>query len=46
MQAIYRNTVYINKTVDDKLIFEMIDHSYDEVMKSFSKKVQKEISEN
>lgn len=46
MQAIYRNTVYINKTVDDKLIFEMIDHSYDEVIKSFSKKVQKEISEN
>lgn len=46
MQAIYRNTVYINKTVDDKLIFEMIDHSYDEVIKSFSKKVQKEMSEN
>ena len=46
MQAIYRNTVYINKTVDDKLIFEMIDHSYDEVIKSFSKKVQKEMSAN
>lgn len=46
MQAIYRNTVYINKTVDDKLIFEMIDHSYDKVIKSFSKKVQKEILEN
>ena len=46
MQAIYRKTVYINKTVDDKLIFEMIDHSYDEVIKSFSKKVQKEMSAN
>lgn len=46
MQAIYRNTVYINKTVDDKLIFEMIDHSYDEVIKSFSKKGQKEMSAN
>lgn len=46
MQAIYRNTVYINKTVDDKLIFEMIDHSYDEVIKCFSKKVQKEMSAN
>ncbi len=46
MQAIYRNTVYINKIVDDKLIFEMIDHSYDEVIKSFSKKVQKEMSAN
>ena len=46
MQAIYRNTVYINKTVDDKLIFEMIDHSYDEVIKSFSKKAQKEMSAN
>jgi len=46
VQAIYRNTVYINKTVSDELIFEMIDHSYDEVIKSFSKKVQKQLLEN
>lgn len=43
MQQMYRNTVYINKSVSDELIYEMIDHSYEEVLKSFSKKVQKEI---
>jgi len=46
VQAIYRNTVYINKTVSDEVIFEMIDHSYDEGIKSFSKKVQKQLLEN
>lgn len=46
VQARYWNTVYINKTVSDEIIYEMIDHSYDEVVKSFSKKVQKEILEN
>lgn len=46
VQAIYRNTVDINKTVSDELIFEMIDHSYDEVIKSFSKKIQKQLLEN
>ena len=46
VQAIYRNTVYINKTVSDELIFEMIDHSYNEVIKSFSKKIQKQLLEN
>lgn len=45
VQAIYRNTVYMNKTVSNEIIYEMIDHSYDEVIKSFSKKVQKEILE-
>lgn len=46
VQAIYRNTVYINKAVSDEVIFEMIDHSYDEVIKSFSKKIQKQLLEN
>lgn len=41
-----RNTIYINKTVSDEIIYEMIDHSYDEVIKSFSKKVQKQILES
>lgn len=45
VQAIYRNTVYINKTVSDEIVYEMIDHSYDEVIKSFPKKVQKQILE-
>ena len=39
----HRNTIYINKGVPDKEIFSMIDHSYDEVIKTFPKKVQKEI---
>lgn len=43
IQAIHWNTVYINKTVSDDIIYEMIDHSYDEVIKTFPKKVQKEI---
>lgn len=46
VQARQWNTVYINKTVSDEIIYEMIDHSYDEVIKTFSKKVQKEMLEN
>lgn len=42
VQALHFNTIYINK-IDKKTLFEMIDHSYDEVIKSFSKKVQREI---
>lgn len=45
IQALHWNTIYINKSVEDELIFEMIDHSYDEIMNSFSKKVQNEILE-
>ncbi len=42
IQASHFNTIYINK-IDDKVLLEMIDHSYDIVVKSFSKKIQKEI---
>jgi len=42
VQALHFNTIYINK-INKKILFEMIDHSYDEVIKSFSKKVQREI---
>lgn len=45
IQAIYRNTVYLNKTVSYEVIFEMIDHSYNEVIKSFPQKVQKQLVE-
>lgn len=38
------NTIEFNKEVEDQLIFDLIDHSYELVFKSFSKKVQKEIS--
>jgi len=39
----HMNTIYINKTVSDDIIYEMIDHSYTEVIRTFSKKIQKEI---
>ena len=42
VQQPYRNTVWVNK-IDDNILFSMIDHSYKEVIKSFSKKVQQEI---
>lgn len=30
----HMNTVYLNKDVNDTMIFKMIDHSYDRVVKS------------
>lgn len=40
------NTVTINTAdVSDALVFELINHSYDLVVKSFTKKVQKELEE-
>jgi predicted DNA-binding protein (MmcQ/YjbR family) len=41
-QQPHRNTVYINN-IDDTVLFGMIDHSYEQVIKSFPKKAQKEI---
>ena len=43
MQAIYWNTVYLDKNIEDDVIYEMIDHSYEEVVKGFPKKVQKDL---
>ncbi|WP_243522379.1 MmcQ/YjbR family DNA-binding protein [Bacillus pseudomycoides] len=37
------NTVYINKGLEQEEINKMIDWSYDLVLQSFSKKLQKEI---
>lgn len=42
VQQPYRNTVYVNK-IDDGLLYGMIDHSYEQVLKSFPQKVQKDI---
>ena len=39
------NTVSFNQDVDDKMIRELISHSYDLVFKSLSKKIQAEIVE-
>ncbi len=37
------NTVTLNKDVSDSFIFELINHSYDVVVKSLPKKVQLEL---
>ena len=44
IQQPYWNKVYLTDFPDDELL-NMIDHAYDTVIKSFSKKVQKEIIE-
>lgn len=45
VQQPYWNTVHLTDFPDDELI-NMIDHAYDTVIKSFSKKVQKQIAED
>jgi len=42
VQQPYWNTIYLDKISDDELL-NMIDHAYDQVLHSFSKKTQKEI---
>ncbi len=43
MSKTHWNTIQINCEVPDSLIKELIDHSYDLVFKSLSKKVQLEV---
>ncbi|MBC7641745.1 MAG: MmcQ/YjbR family DNA-binding protein, partial [Flavobacterium sp.] len=43
MSKIHWNTVNINKNVSDKMVFELIDHSYELVFGSLTKKLQSEI---
>lgn len=43
MSKIHWNTIEINREVPDSLIKELIDHSYDLVFKSLTKKVQLEV---
>ena len=45
MSKVHWNTVTINKGVADTLLKELIDHSYDLVFKSLTKKLQNEIHE-
>ena len=45
MSKIHWNTIAINTTVSDVLVKELIDHSYDLVFKSLTKKLQLEIQE-
>lgn len=39
-QKPYKNTVFLNLGLDDKLVLDMIDHSYDDAVKRLSKKDQ------
>ncbi|WP_291100269.1 MULTISPECIES: MmcQ/YjbR family DNA-binding protein [unclassified Flavobacterium] len=45
MSKVHWNTIAINREVPDKFIKELIDHSYDLVFKSLTKKRQNEILE-
>lgn len=45
MSKIHWNTVYFNADVNDKMIFELIDHSYEQVYLGLSKKLKAEIDE-
>ncbi|MEZ7500212.1 MmcQ/YjbR family DNA-binding protein [Flavobacterium sp. Arc3] len=46
MSKTHWNTVAINKEVPDTLVKELIDHSYELVYKSLTKKIQEEILKN
>jgi predicted DNA-binding protein (MmcQ/YjbR family) len=43
MNKVHWNTIAINQEVPDKLVKELINHSYDLVFKSLTKKLQSEI---
>ncbi len=43
MNKVHWNTIAINREVPDKLVNELINHSYDLVFKSLTKKLQSEI---
>lgn len=45
VQQPYWNTIYLNDFPDDELL-NMIDHAYEAVFKSFSKKIQKQLLED
>jgi len=44
MSKVHWNTVAVDSDVDSKLLKELIDHSYELVLKSLTKKLQAEIS--
>jgi predicted DNA-binding protein (MmcQ/YjbR family) len=45
MSKTHWNTIAVNKSVSDALVKELIDHSYELVFKSLTKKLQNEIQE-
>lgn len=44
MSKIHWNSVYLNADVSNKLLVELINHSYDLVFNSLTKKIQSEIN--
>ena len=44
MSKIHWNTINVNHNVPDSLVKELIDHSYDLVFNSLTKKMQSEVS--
>ena len=44
MSKIHWNTINVNQEVSDKMIKELIDHSYELIFKSLTKKIQTEIT--
>jgi predicted DNA-binding protein (MmcQ/YjbR family) len=45
MSKTHWNTVAVNRDVPDSFVRELIDHSYELVFKSLTKKIQAEVSE-
>ena len=43
MSKVHWNTVKVNRALSDKFLKELIDHSYDLVFKSLTKKIQSEV---
>lgn len=43
MSKKYWNTVKLREDVDDKMLYELIDHSYQQVVSSLTKKLQNEL---
>ena len=43
MSKVHWNTVKVNRDLPDKFLKELIDHSYDLVFKSLTKKIQSEV---
>lgn len=45
MSKVHWNSIDLNKDASDAMVFELINHSYDLVFKSLTKKIQNEIIE-
>ena len=45
MSKVHMNTIDLNKDVSDKILYELVNDSYDLVFKSLTKKIQNVINE-